>query len=449
MPSRAFLPAISHFISATELADIPAEAVDRGKLVILDSVGAIVGGMAEPDMQRLIAMPQPDGQARILGTGQKTDCPTAAFLTGMAGTVLEMDEGSQFARGHPGMHVLPALLAETAAHPCSGAEFLRAMIIGYEVAARAGIGTKLRMSMHPHGTWGTVGAAAALAALHRLTKEQTCTLLNIASSLTLATSRRTMLEGGTVRNAYTGISNQMAHLSYRLWQTGITGEADGISSVFGNVVATDFDHAEACAALGDRFEITRNYFKLHACCRYNHAALDALVELMEKHEELTDVDGIDRIEVRSYSLAAELSDQAPRNMLAAKFSVPFAMATTLVTGNTGVESFSGDAVTDPRTLALARRVSITEDNKMTAKLPDLRPASVNILMKDGRRYQAGVETNRGDWQDPYTPDQLSDKFMSLTRRLWPEALCQNVEDRIKRIEQTTDLYQIFAGTDFL
>ena len=147
MPSRAFLPAISHFISATELTDIPAAAVDRAKLVILDSVGAIVGGMAEPDMQRLIAMPQPDGQARIPGTGQKTDCPTAAFLTGMAGTVLEMDEGSQFARGHPGMHVLPALLAETAAHPCSGVEFLRALIIGYEVAARAGIGTKLRMSM--------------------------------------------------------------------------------------------------------------------------------------------------------------------------------------------------------------------------------------------------------------------------------------------------------------
>ena len=441
-----FLPTVSSFIHATEMRHIPSEALERAKLVILDCVGAIVGGMVEPDMQRLISMPQPDGQAIILGTDIKTDSQTAAFLNGMAGTVLEMDEGSQFARGHPGMHVLPALLAEAAAHPCSGADFLRAFTIGYDVAARAGIGTKLRMSMHPHGTWGTLGAAAALAALHRLTEEQTFTLLNIASSLTLATSRRTMLEGGTVRNAYTGISNQMAHLAYRLWQAGITGEADGISSVFGNVVSTGFDHVEACAGLGDRFEITRNYFKLHACCRYNHAALDALVDLLAENEDLDDHSRIDRIEVDSYSLAAELDDQAPGNMLAAKFSVPFAVATTLVTGNSGVESFSGAALTDPRTLDLAKRVSIAEDKNMTAKLPDLRPARVTVYLKDGGRVQTSVETNRGDWQAPYTPQQLSEKYQSLARRLWPETRCREMEEQIQAIEHALDINHIFSKT---
>ena len=227
-------------------------------------------------MQKLATMPQPAGSASILGTNMKTDSLTAALLNGMAGTVLEMDEGSQFARGHPGMHVFPALLAAAEDGDYTGEEFLRAFVIGYDVAARAGIGTKLRMSMHPHGTWGTLGASAALAALYRLTEDQTSELLNIASSLTLATSRRTMLEGGTVRNAYTGVGNQMALLACRLRHAGISGESDGISSVFGTVVGTDFDHEAACEGLGERFEITRNYFKLHACCRYNHAALDAL-----------------------------------------------------------------------------------------------------------------------------------------------------------------------------
>ena len=173
------------------------------------------------------------------------DIQTAAMLNGMSGTVLEMDEGSQFARGHPGMHVFPALLAAAQDARSSGSDFLRAFVIGYDVAARAGIGTKLRMSMHPHGTWGTLGAVAALAALHRLDKRQTSDLLNIASSLTLATSRKTMLEGGTVRNAYTGVSNQMALLAFRLWQAGMSGEQDGISSVFGEVVSTGTDHEAA------------------------------------------------------------------------------------------------------------------------------------------------------------------------------------------------------------
>jgi len=426
------------------MAEIPVEATERAKLVIIDCVGAIVGGMAEPDMQRLVQMSHPEGSTTILGTDKTTDCSTAAFLNGMAGTVLEMDEGSQFARGHPGMHVFPALLAAAERTDCSGADFLRAFVIGYDVAARAGIGTKLRTSMHPHGTWGTLGAAAALAALYRLDAEHIRELLNIASSLTLATSRRTMLEGGTVRNAYTGISNQMAHLAHQLWQAGVSGEADGIETVFGTVVATDFDHAAACEGLGERFEITRNYFKLHACCRYNHAALDALVELMGRHRELADYEMINRIKVESYSLAAELDDQSPRNMLAAKFSVPFAMATTLVTGSTRVESFSGAALTDPRTLALARKVTIAEDESMTAKLPDLRPARVTISMTEGSEFQTSVETNRGDWQDPYSAEQLNDKYLSLAQRVWTKGQCHQISDQLMSLEQSQNVKDIFT-----
>lgn len=443
--SPLFLPDMARFISSTEMENIPKAVVANAKLVIMDCIGAIVGGMAEPDMQALVNAGQQDGQATILGTDGTADPQTAAFLNGMAGTVLEMDEGSQFARGHPGMHVFPALLAAAQEIGATGTEFLRAFIIGYDVAARAGIGTRLRMSMHPHGTWGTLGAAGGLAALHRLNEEPVAELLNISSSLTLATSRKTMLEGGTVRNAYTGISNQMALLAFRLWQAGISGEHDGVSSVFGDVVSTGFDHEAACEGLGDRFEITRNYFKLHACCRYNHAALDALVTLMGQHEQIGNHELIDRIEVNSYSLAAELDDQAPRNMLAAKFSVPFAVATTLVTGDTGVESFSGEALTDPKTLALATRVTVREDRAMTAKLPDLRPASVTIFMQDGSRFEASVETNRGDWQDPYNPDQLVQKYLSLTRRLWPETLCVQIANYIQNLEQITDINDLFRN----
>ena len=160
--SPLFLPDMARFISSTEMENIPKAVVANAKLVIMDCIGAIVGGMAEPDMQALVNAGQQDGQATILGTDGTADPQTAAFLNGMAGTVLEMDEGSQFARGHPGMHVFPALLAAAQEIGATGTEFLRAFIIGYDVAARAGIGTRLRMSMHPHGTWGTLGAAGGL-----------------------------------------------------------------------------------------------------------------------------------------------------------------------------------------------------------------------------------------------------------------------------------------------
>jgi len=57
-----------------------------------------------------------------------------------------------------------------------------------------------------------------------------------------------------------------------------------------------------------------------------------------------------------------------------------------------------------------------------------------------------VENNRGDWQDPYSQEQLSGKFMSLATRLWPEELCKNISNQIMNIEQLADMNDLFSIT---
>ena len=441
------LDIFSAFISQTGFGDIPAETVSRAKLIIADCVGAIVGGSAEPEILAFTSSIKSSGTSRILGSLNLTDPQTASLINGTAGTVLEMDEGHQFARGHPGMHIFPALLAATESTPesVSGKDFLTAFIIGYDIAARIGLATSLNANMHPHGTWGVVGAAAALGALNRLDEVQLAELLNIASSLTLATSRKTMLEGGTVRNAYTGVANQMSHTAHQLLMAGFTGEQDGIGSVFGGVVSSGFDVEASLESIGTRFEVDRNYFKLHACCRYNHAALDALWILIDKHPELQYPKQIDRIHVESYFLAAELDDQKPRNMLAARFSIPFAIATTLINRSSKVHSFTGNALTDSATLALAAKTSISENSFMSAQLPDLRPAEVSITMKNGHNFKAGVKTNRGDWQDPYNNAQLKEKYMSLTARRWSHKTSDTVYNNIVSLDRFSNVTLAFDG----
>ena len=441
------LDIFSAFISQTGFGDIPAETVSRAKLIIADCVGAIVGGSAEPEILAFTSSIKSSGTSRILGSLNLTDPQTASLINGTAGTVLEMDEGHQFARGHPGMHIFPALLAATESTPesVSGKDFLTAFIIGYDIAARIGLATSLNANMHPHGTWGVVGAAAALGALNRLNEVQLAELLNIASSLTLATSRKTMLEGGTVRNAYTGVANQMSHTAHQLLMAGFTGEQDGIGSVFGGVVSSGFDVEASLESIGTRFEVDRNYFKLHACCRYNHAALDALWILIDKHPELQYPKQIDRIHVESYFLAAELDDQKPRNTLAARFSIPFAIATTLINRSSKVHSFTGNALTDSATLALAAKTSISENSFMSAQLPDLRPAEVSITMKNGHNFKAGVKTNRGDWQDPYNNAQLKEKYMSLTARRWSHKTSNTVYNNIVSLDRFSNVTLAFDG----
>ncbi len=222
-----------------------------------------------------------------------------------------------------------------------------------------------------------------------------------------------MLEGGTVRNSFAGFSNQLGLMAHDLVASGFIGEADGLSTVYGSVAAENFQPEEMVAELGTRWEITRNYFKRHACCRYNHAALDALQEILARVGGSLDPGRIARVEVATYVWAAQLASQEPHNMLAAKFSLPFAIATTLVTGQASVAAFREEARADVATRALARRVFVREDPAMTAMLPARRPARLVITLTSGESLVAERQINRGDGEDPYSEAEIRDKFLDL------------------------------------
>jgi 2-methylcitrate dehydratase PrpD len=419
-----YLDTFSAFAAGISFDALPPAVRSHTGWILADTIAAIVAGAAEPELRKWAAL-QPEGTATLVGLGRRTQTVLAALVNGTAGTFLEMDEGNRFARGHPAVHVLPALLALAQERRPDAATFLSALVAGYEVGSRLGAASTLRGSMHPHGTWGTIGAAAACARLMGRDAAAMRETLNVASSMTIATSKRTMLEGGLVRNVYAGLSNQNGLLAAQLAGCGFTGERDGLSSLFGAIVSERFDTAKLLAGLGSDWHLAHNYFKLHSCCRYNHGTLDA-IDILAAREGLPAPDDIQRIEVISYSLAAELDDTAPRNTLAAKFSVPFAVATRLVHGSSGLASFTWDAVRNDQVQALARKVSITEDAAMTRRLPNERPARVTITDRHGRHWVGEAGVNRGDDAAPYTPAELQAKFMELTARAWPEAHCRAV-----------------------
>jgi 2-methylcitrate dehydratase PrpD len=430
-----YLDQVAEFAANTPSAALPPEVIDRTTLILADCLGAIAGGAAEPEMQRLSAGAQ--GTAVVIGTALHADPARAAFLNGTAGTVLEMDEGNQFCKGHPGMHTVPAALAFAGGIKVSGRDLLSAIAIGYEVGARIGIATQLRPAMHPHGTWGTVAAAVAVARLAGRDAAGMRHAMNIAASFCLATSRRTMLEGGTVRNAYAGISGQMGLTTHDLLTAGFEGDHDGVGQVFGKVVSDRFNTDAMVDGLGTRWEVSRNYFKMHSCCRYNHATLDALAMIVAR-DGPPDPARIVRIEVETYSLAVELDDASPRNTLAAKFSVPFAVATALVNGSTEVGSFTAPNLANPAIRALAAKVVLREDMAMTAALPHKRPARVTLIYADGNRAMAETQTNRGDWADPYPVPEIREKFLSLTTRVWAANTAAAIWDATLALAEVPD-----------
>ena len=434
-----YLNEVSAFVADTNYADLPSAAIDRGRRVIADTIAAIACGSAEPEVLALVGrMVKSNGPSSIIGTGKSSDPGTTAFLNGTAGTFLELDEGNQFSRGHPGIHALPSALAVAEQIGAQGQTFLTAIILGYEIGARIGIGANILPTMHPHGTWGTVGSAIAVAKLNNAPANKIREVINVSSTLGLATSRQTMLQGGTVRNSFAGISGQMGVLVWHMVESGFTGEVDGLSTIWGGVSSTDWKPDEMTKDLGIRYEIARNYFKRHACCRYNHGTLDALA-MIEKEIGKLSVDTIDNILVETYSLAAELSDPSPKNTLAGKFSVPFAVASTLINRSSGVASFTWDMIRDPAIQAFSDRVKVIENPRLTAMMPNFRPSLVTVELKDGRRFSAEARTNRGDTEDPYNDDELDLKYFELTARVWSDNVSQRIYDCCFNIDQLEDI----------
>jgi 2-methylcitrate dehydratase PrpD len=441
-----YLDRLISYICGCRCEDHPREVIARAKAVLADSIAVIAAGAQEEEVKALIRqVVEPDGPrlSTVIGAGMRTEPPKAGLINGTAGTFLELDEGNQFARGHPGIHVVPAALALAEARKLSGRRLLTALILGYEVGARIGIACKIRMSMHPHGSWGTVGAAVAVGKLLEYDHAAMREMINVSSSLTLATSRRTMLEGGLVRNVYSGVSGYMGILAHQLVDAGFNGEKDGLQTVFGSVVSDTFDPDVMTDGLGQRFEIMRNYFKRHACCRYNHATLDALQEIMAQAPGgRIQPENVREVEVNTYSLAAQLCDQQPINTLAGKFSIPFAVATAIVHGHTGVSCFTPEAICNQAARELAKKVRVVEDPELTALMPGQRPSRVVLALKDGTDLKAEAFVNKGDFEDPYSPDDLLAKYYELATPVWGEDTAEKIYTAVANLDEMPDVNEL-------
>jgi 2-methylcitrate dehydratase PrpD len=401
---------LATFVADLSTDDIPASVRDRAGLTVADTVGAIVGGSTDDAVRRLTRRwgMTASGTASVLGTDGVEMMPHfAAFCNGTAGTVLELDEGHRFAAGHPAVHVLPALLADAETTYASSETFLRALVAGYEVAVRvARAMLPLADGYHPHGVWGGVGGAAAVAHARGLDAATTETAMSIAANYAQHTLFAAATEGATVRNSYAGMSNLAALVAADQAEAGFTGVEDGVARHLALAAADGFDADALTVDLGEDWELENGYFKRHAACRYTHPVLDALADLD------ADPTAVDSVTVETYPAAARLAETRPANELQAKFSIPFAVATALTNGETSPDAFRADSIT-PEALALAERVAVTVDEDIAARAPDQRGARVTVDL-GGETLTREVVAARGGDHDPFTEAELREKFQTLT-----------------------------------
>jgi 2-methylcitrate dehydratase PrpD len=235
--------------------------------------------------------------------------------------------------------------------------------------------------------------------------------MRIGANHALHTRFDAAIEGATVRNTYAGMSAMNGILAADQAAAGFTGLDDGLARHLDRLCAEGFDRDAVADALGERWEISRGYFKNHAACRYTHGALDAL-DAIEARASV-DPAAVRSVLVETYPDAARLSDRRPENDLQAKFSIPFAVATRLLHGDSSKASFADGALTDAA-YALAERVSVTAADDLAARVPEARSTRVTIELEDGTGLTEEIRYPRGDERNPWSVEELRAKFRSLS-----------------------------------
>jgi 2-methylcitrate dehydratase PrpD len=411
---------------------IPLKMRTHAIRVVADTISVIFGGGRRPEIERLVRGQNPlfpppaGGPAQLLIAGLPSADPGfAAFVNATAGTFLELDEGYR-PTGHPAMHVLPAALATAQALHRSGADFLAAVLSGYEVTARLFEAYRLTYPLHPHGHFGAVGAAVAVARLRGVDPAEPAA---IAATLPLLPVWQPCLEGATARNAYTGVASALGLVANRMALAGFRGSREAQPAAFGGLVGELVNPAALTAEVDPcDLRIGRNYLKFHSACALNHAALDAVLLLRPE------ADQVERVEVETIANNLKIAVQARPNDLSTRFSLPYAVATAIIHGHTRPEAF----VPDERVVALARRVEVRAAPDLEAMWPDAAPARVTVHAH-GQSSCLQVNNPRGHHRNPPTEAELRGKFELLVAR--PEAA--EVYDRLLGLAEVDDMARIF------
>jgi 2-methylcitrate dehydratase PrpD len=424
---------IVSFIHETQWKDLPEDVGRQARRCLLDTLGAGISGSRTRLSQiiRDFAASAFGGQGAYLWLdGREVSPPGAALANAMTIDSLDIHDGHPLAKGHAGAAIVPATLATIPLKESilvTGAEMLTTMVIGYEVALRAGIVLHATAcDYHTSGAWNALGSAAVAARRLGLNREKTRHALGIAeyhgprSQMMRCIDHPTMLKDGSGWGAMAGIS------AAQLARESFTG-APALTTEDGEVKPYWDD-------LGKNWQFTGQYFKPHAVCRWAQPAIEAALMLQQTHQ--LSPEKIDRIEVHTFQEAVRLNIIHPKSTEAAQYSLPFPLAAALVRGHLGASEMIEAALADSVILELSDRIALIEDNLFSSRFPAKRFARVIIDTKKGDRYDSGEVEARWDADNPPSDQELTDKFRWLVKDVLSADRASEIE---KIIWQCSDL----------
>lgn len=433
---------LARFVGRARIEDLGAEALEQLKIRVLDTLGVAIGALDAEPIAAIRGLLEDLGgtpTATLIGGGA-TSPERAAFFNSALSRYLDFMD-SYLAPGetnHPSDN-LGAVLAAAESVDATGAEFLTALAVAYQVHTRLSDEAPVRARGFDHTTQGAFAVAAGAAKALRLTEEQTANAVAIAGTANVALR---VTRTGNLSHwkglAYPHVS-QTGTFAALLAGRGITGpEAvfegnkgfeDSVSGPF------DLDWSQE-----DLERVRRTIVKKHNAEIHSQSALDAAQDI--RAQDGFTPRAIAQVRLTTFDVAHSIiggGEEGDKRLVRTKeeadHSLPWMLAVVLLDGRLTPEQYAPERIVAADVQGLMTRVVITPSDELSARFPAHMPADLEVELVDGTVFRSSQDSYHGFHDDPLDWEAARAKFDALASPFAPAALRDEIAGIVRELDR--------------
>ncbi|MGG5818569.1 MmgE/PrpD family protein [Falsiroseomonas sp. HW251] len=435
---------LASFIADLRFEDLPSAVVHEARRGVLDWVGCALAASRHPTMRILLDTFAATGSAAVapvLGQGGlRLGLLDAPVANGQMGHLLDFDDTHMGGVVlHTSSPLLAALLALAEHRPVGGRDLIAAYVSGFEAGVRAGQAAPAHHDggWHLTGTLGAIAAGAGAARLLGLDATQVTHAIGIAATQAGGMQQN---RGTMCKSLHAGKAASSGAFAALLAARGFNSSDEilegrrGFIRIYSGTAEPD----RIADGLGERFELSRNGYKPHACGVVLHPLIDAMIAL--HHEAGVPADQVLRVDLEVHPHAVKITGvDDPGSGLMSKFSINHSASVAYLDGAAGIAQYTDARAGAADVLAFRRKIEVS-----TAERFRKDQAKATLIAIDGRRFEAPVAHASGTVDNPMSDAALERKFLGNAAIARDEARARAIADRIWSLEEVTDMRDLVA-----
>lgn len=450
---------LSEYAVNLKYEDLPAEVVERAKMILLHTIGSSLAAIGTPEVAKARQMAKEanggeGGPTTVWGSGEKLSSVNAAMVLGVQASALCWEDCAW--TGHPAAAVIPCAWVAAEEKHKSGKELITAIVAAYEIYQRIAMSVQPSEERWKTKGWGGVSwqlfaaiiAAAKVYDMDARKINQAIAFGSESSPIPTCYQDVTMSDYRAYEYGYRardglliskcvekGVHNYRDTLDHDMSYTlGMCSGPNGTNEA---------DFSWMNRELGNRYFIMETMLKRWPATVWAQGAAELVSTLMKEHgfgaDDVREITVTPSVEHRMWAPEDKYVSSAQ-----AMSSIPFAIASVLSGVESGAQWYAPEKLCDEKILALTKRVkggaeiSVLDAFKRFQS-GDFPETTVVITLKNSKTCTGAVACPSGHPSNMMSWEKLTEQFRSKAAAALEKGKVDKVVDMICGIESVEDI----------